>query len=228
MQQDRIKTTEFVVQKTGERMERVQAVRRRLRQRRELLESAAAARSMWLKIAICALALMIVIAVEVFLLSGRNGKIVAALGTSEDSGSDTDGEVLGRLQFVSADAAQSVFSVNQRWTSPVAATEASLLPGGSVLSLKANAGDRVSVPAGGEVREIFEDPAYGTAVRISHGNGLESVYYGIADIRVEVGQPLLALDTLGVMPDTSTIYVTISQSGSSMDPTDYIDTSTGY
>lgn len=213
--------TEFEVARAGERTERVRAIRHRMRNDRETQERRVEARSMVLKIAICTVALFIVIALEVFLLSSPDEKAVSA--ASEQDGSAGAEDALGKLKFVSLNEAKSVFSINQRWSSPVIATESALLNQDQLLKLSAAAGDRISLPAAGEVKELFTDETLGSGIRISHGNGLESVYYGVSDIRVEKGQPLIASDTLGLMPESGEIYVAVYQSGTALCPTDIID-----
>lgn len=227
MQQGRLMLSEFEVSRSGERTERVRAIRRRMRQENDSRERRVSARSMALKISICTLALLIVIAVEVFLLSRPDAEAVAVSGTQGETEPETD-ETLGKLRFVGlSSGAQSVFSIRQRWRSPVVCTEARLTREDTLLTLSAGAGERVSLPAAGEVREIFTDESLGTAIRVSHGSALESVYYGVSDVRVETGQPLLAFDTLGVMPESGEIHISIAQSGTALTPTDIIDPASG-
>lgn len=225
MQQSNLNLNEFQVARVGERTERIRAIRRQRQRVRLDAESRVRANSMMMKIAICTLALLIVIGTEIYLLTDVDGR---ALEASQTVGEETEQEEsLGRLKFIALHETESVFSPSQRWSSPVAAAEASLMEDQKLLKLTAAAGSTVSLPAAGEVKELFSDEVYGTGLRISHGNGLESLYYGIFDIQVEEGQPLLAYDTLGEMPEGGTIYVALQQSGSALCPTDIIDPAWG-
>lgn len=227
MQDGGFRLSEFEVARSGERTERVRAIRRRMRQEQDAYERRVNARSMGLKIAICTVALLLVIAAEVFLLSRPEDGHAVTVSAAQDEGAPAD-DTLGKLKFVGLNSgAQSVFSIRQRWMSPVVCTEARLSKEDTLLTLAAGAGERVSLPAAGEVREIFSDETLGSAIRINHGNALVSVYYGVSDVRVEEGQPLLAADTLGVMPETGEIHIAITQSGTALKPTDIIDPASG-
>ena len=225
MQQSNLNLDEFQVARVGERTERIRAIRRQRQQLRQDAVQQVQARSMMIKVSICTLVLLMVIGVEIYLLSKSGEPAVETAGLAAEEAEQE--ETLGRLKFVSLNQAESVFSANQRWSSPVAAAEAMLMEDEKLLQLTAAAGSTVSLPAAGEVKALFTDAVYGAGLRISHGNGLESIYYGIEDIRVEVGQPLNACDTLGEMPEAGTIYVALNQSGTALCPTDIIDPSWG-
>ena len=49
------------------------------------------------------------------------------------------------------------------------------------------------------------------------------MYYHLADVKVEVGQPLLAGDTLGSVAEGGDVYVKVLQAGSPMDPSAFLD-----
>lgn len=152
-----------------------------------------------------------------------------ALTASTDAGERKDREteeaedVLGRLQFVDAGGVRSVFAASQRWNMPVPDGRTHLAENDTLLEITSAAGETVSVAAAGEVRAISNDAALGDYIRIHHGGDLESVYYNLKDIRVEVGQPLLARDTLGLVGDTGVLYVSIAQSGVPQQPEAYLD-----
>ena len=90
------------------------------------------------------------------------------------------------------------------------------------MEITALPGDMVSCPASGEGRVIGTDEAMGEYVQIAHGNGLESVYYNLQSILVELGQPVSALDTLGSVGESGTLFVSVLQSGEEQPPEDYI------
>lgn len=220
MQERPLETTPFVTAEPGKR--RAPGYRA---ERRSVGRAYARRRvrggSMWAKIGICSLVLLAVILIELVLLSGQDASIET--GNVPSVTAHPDEETLGKLQYVQANGVHSVFSGSQRWSMPVDATAAEILTDTKVLCLTAGAESRVSVPASGEVREIGSDAVYGAFVRISHGNGLESVYYNIESISVEKGQPLSALDTLGTVPEDGKVYVTVTQSGMAQLPDTFID-----
>ena len=177
--------------------------------------------SMVVKISICMAVLAAAILLEVFVLN--NDEVVSTVSAEASGGEGEQDDVLGRLRFVAAGGVKSVFSVQQRWRLPVNAREFQLLEDETLLRIACKAGAAVSVPAEGEVRAIANDETYGINVRIHHGNDLESVYYHLADVKVEVGQPLLAGDTLGSVAEGGDVYVKVLQAGSPMDPSAFLD-----
>ncbi len=181
--------------------------------------------SLLTKIAICCAVLLLVLVAELLLLPDEEAALETAAAGLEEGNTD---DALGKLQFVSAGSAVSVFSASQRWSAPVRATETAQIDEPLMLRLSAAAGERVSLPAAGEVRELGHDENYGDFVRVGHGDGLESVYYNIAAIRVEEGQPLLARDTLGVVPEDGEIYVSVLLEGVAQQPEDYVGSESWY
>lgn len=177
--------------------------------------------SMLAKIAICMAILLAVVAIQAFAL--QDGGWAVEASTSEDNAQTEQDDVLGRLRFVAAGGVKSVFAVSQRWTAPVTVKDASLINDDTLLCISAKAGDRISMPAMGEVQAISTDAALGDYVRVSHGNDLESVYYHLDDVRVEQGQLLQVGDVLGKVASDGVLYVAILQTGARIDPTEYLD-----
>ena len=136
---------------------------------------------------------------------------------------EESGDVLGRLRFVETGGVKSVFATAQRWSLPVRDSTVALIEDDTLLQMECKTGDTVSVAAAGEVLAVAHDETLGEYVRIYHGSDLESVYYNIDDIRVEVGQPLLAKDTLGTVGDGGKVFVKIMQSGAPQSPGAYLD-----
>ena len=62
----------------------------------------------------------------------------------------------------------------------------------------ATTGEAVCAVADGTVREVYRNEFYGTCVVITHGGGLESTYYGLAEqATVAAGDTVKAGDTIG-------------------------------
>lgn len=219
MHQERLSTGEFTIFEAGAAAGRFRVDHRRRQREKRMEEKKGRAVGMWLKIAICAVALLIVIAIEVLALTGPENEPVRAVSGEAESGGE---DAYGKLRFVSGQGARSVFSISQRWSAPLDALEVSSIDDGGAL-FTAEPGARISLPAAGEVRELFTHAEYGPSVRIYHGEGLESVYYGFDEIRVEEGQPLLALDTLGTLGESGSLLIHVRQSDRLEDALRYID-----
>ena len=182
--------------------------------------------SMIAKIGMCLLLLGAVVLVQIFILEqdALEPRRTLEASSSGEAEEENDDDVLGRLRFVESGAVKSVFAVSQRWLSPVQAGTPSLQKEDTLLCLASKPGETVATAAAGEVRAIASDAVLGDYVRINHGGELESVYYNLADIRVEEGQPLLARDTLGTVGGGGTLYVAVLLSGVPQNPADYLDT----
>jgi len=91
--------------------------------------------------------------------------------------------------------------------------EAETLENGKILRLIADPGTTVCSAAIGQVASIDMDDKYGTTVRVHHGDGRESIYSGLDGVCVEVGQPLLAGDTIGAVDENGALYIAVSEHG---------------
>ncbi len=222
MQLDDMEITSFSVNKSNKltpasrRYERVNGSHRRVRTR---------AGGMLAKIGFCIAVLAAAILVQNFLLTDtntRNALEASAEGNSQAESEESE-DVLGRLRFVESGGVKSVFAVSQRWSMPAESLRAVMVEDDTLLAITGKAGDTVRVSAAGEVRAIASDTRLGDYVRVHHGSDLESVYYNVNNIRVEIGQPLLAGDTLGNIGETGQLYVAISQSGVPQLPSAYLE-----
>jgi len=221
MERNRLELTPFVT--SGGRRESEARFPHRV-YRQEKAKQPVRAVGLLTKIAICCAVLLAVLVAELLLLPDAEN-VLETVASGE--GTDT-GDALGKLHFVSTGSAVSVFSAAQRWSAPVKAADTPRIEDPPPLCLAAAEGESVSLPAAGEVREIGHDENYGDFVRVSHGDGLESVYYNLTDVRVEVGQPLLARDTLGKVPEDGEIFVSVLLEGAAQPPEDYIGSESWY
>lgn len=182
--------------------------------------------SMTAKISLCMAVLACVILAEALLLDvpWKPTSAVSVTQARQSAAETDEDEALGRLRFVEAGGVKSVFAVSQRWDMPVAAKEARSIEDETMLFMRAAAGEKVLLSASGEVRVIGEDETLGAYVRINHGSGLESVYYHLADVCVEEGQPLVHKDVLGRVHEDGTLYFAITRDGAPLNPESYLNT----
>jgi len=88
----------------------------------------------------------------------------------------------------------------------------------------------VVAPLTGVVSEIIDDdPVRGTIVTLDHENGLQTVFTGVYNLEVEVGQTISQGDTLGVtglsmLEPTSgnVVHLEVFQNGTAIDPEEAI------
>lgn len=220
MQLGDMEITSFV---SREQQRQRSAVMRYARVDRQRRRPKTYAGSMLIKIGFCLAVLGAAILVQKFVLTEEQKAVVEASAEESEHTQDESSDVLGRLRFVEAGGVRSVFATKQRWNLPVKSNAAQLTQDDTLLQIDSKAGETVSVSAAGEVLAIARDDALGAYIRVFHGSDLESVYYNVDDIRVEVGQPLLASDTLGRVGDGGMLYVKITQSGAPQEPAAYLD-----
>ena len=192
-------------------------------QRREIAQRRAdqnGMRSVYRQTALCALIVALLIVLELFVFREMPEAVPASAPTAAPaaaaSATDTTGEdgedSLGKLQFVNG-RVYSVFSSDVHWTLPLSPLEAETLENGKILRLTADSGTTVCSVAVGQVTSIDMDDEYGTTVRVHHGDGRESIYSGLDGVCVEVGQPLLAGDTIGAVDENGALYIAVSEHG---------------
>jgi murein DD-endopeptidase MepM/ murein hydrolase activator NlpD len=97
------------------------------------------------------------------------------------------------------------------------------------------AGVDVSVPRGTAVRasgsgtviEVRDDPAYGRVVRMRHAQGYETLYGNLVEVRVALGQRLVAGAVIALTGDSSGVtpahlHFEIVRDGVQVDPTAFV------
>ncbi|MDD3919895.1 MAG: M23 family metallopeptidase, partial [Eubacteriales bacterium] len=173
------------------------------------------------KIGLCAMAGLLVLALNVF-GDPENGLSDSARAVLEAE-MQTD-ETLGKLQFVELPGAISVFSPSKEKLSPPVEQETALVETGDSMTVwNSGANTEVMAAAAGEVRGVGSDASFGEYVRIAHADGLETVYYGFESIQVEVGQPVRAQDTLGTLTESGVLCLSVLESGRPVSAAAYFD-----
>ena len=92
-------------------------------------------------------------------------------------------------------------------------------------------GAEVHCPWNGKVEEIYEDDSLGITVRVSHSDGLESLYSNLrTGCPVKAGQRLNAGDLIGYVGETAVaecgdgahLHFEVRRDGRSVDPAEYV------
>lgn len=92
-------------------------------------------------------------------------------------------------------------------------------------------GAEVHCPWNGKVEEIYEDDSLGITVRVSHSDGLESLYSNLrTGCPVKAGQRLNAGDLIGYVGETAVaecgdgahLHFEVRKDGRSVDPAEYV------
>ncbi|MCL2670598.1 MAG: M23 family metallopeptidase [Clostridiales bacterium] len=179
--------------------------------------------SMFVKIGLCGVALLLALALRSFAGRGEPGQ--DAREVSAQSGETQEGEDLGALHFVDA-SHDTTLAAPQKWRAPVQSADMELLAERGTVRFTA-AGNVVAACAAGQVLSISEDSLLGRYVRLTHADGVETIYYGLLEVTVKQGQVVQQYDALGTVEAGHSIYVQVLKNGAPQNPQDYILLSIG-
>jgi hypothetical protein len=178
-------------------------------------------RSLMVKIGICAAACAVILGMKA-LNTPTTEQVVSGVRTAINEETDID-KMLGKLQFVELPNALEVFSNDSKMVVPVNATKAYVESEAQYAIWEGAPNAQVIASAAGEVRAIGEDSILGKYVRLSHAGDLETIYYGLATIQVEEGQPIRRQDTLGTLGEDGTLRLSVLLAGEPQSPDTYWD-----
>lgn len=140
-----------------------------------------------------------------------------AMGGNERS--EGDDERLGRLKLVELPGMLTVFAPSDSPIMPLTA-EAIDLHDDLTVGIAAPAGTEVFSMLSGTVKSVA-DGSEGSVVTVSHSDGIEITYYGLRDVLVERGQPVLQRTVLGTLK-RDTLYIRVTKDGRPIDPVEFL------
>lgn len=183
--------------------------------------------SMFVKIGLCGVAVLCALAIRS--VTGNTAQSTdtqpASAQTETVGTSDEEENNLGALHFV--DASQDIaLAAPQKWTAPVQSADIELLTDSGTIRFTA-AGESINACAMGEVLSISEDGMLGRYVRLTHADGVETIYFGLAEVLVKQGQVVQEGEALGTVNAGRSVYVQVLKDGAPQDPQDYISLSIG-
>lgn len=173
------------------------------------------------KVGICALACGMMFVMKALDVPAASQMVSGVRSAVEDEQDLT--EMLGKLQFVELTDVLAVFSGNERMALPVSAPIVTMGEDAEYAQWEGAPHADVFATAAGEVRAIGEDAVLGPYVRLQHADDLETVYYGLATIQVEQGQPIRKKDTLGTLGEHGTLSFRVLLAGMPQAPSEYLD-----
>lgn len=134
---------------------------------------------------------------------------------------DKDAEELGRLKLVELPSIIEIFSKSDRPVMPVSSDRAVLSEDSLTAKIYAPAGTAISSVLDGTVKSVNPFSERGGLVIVSHKNDVDIYYYGLSDISVERGQPVLQGSSLGIL-GSDTLYLKITKGGTPVDPFEFL------
>ncbi|MDO4567944.1 MAG: M23 family metallopeptidase [Clostridia bacterium] len=147
--------------------------------------------SMLVKLGLCIAACAIVLFVCLATAVGQR-----EVSGDEHSADDTE-DTFGRLKYVEFPGIAEVFAVSGNADTPVEYSRGEFLSGGKVACFYAQAGSFVCALNSGRVAGVGVDSVYGDYIIIECADGTRAQYSGIAEVLIELGQPIARGDRLG-------------------------------
>ena len=182
--------------------------------------------SMMAKLSLCLGVLLIALVLELGgTTAGRQQAVFAAEGASAPQ--PTAREELGALYFVETKGTDPTARTENaevqrvKWAPPVLSGEVTLLREDSVVGFSALDPD-VSCCCGGQVFAVGEDEDWGKYVRVRSAGDIDTVYYGLEDVKVRAGETVAAGQLLGTVPVGRRVYFAVSEKGAPQDPRAYV------
>ncbi len=177
--------------------------------------------SLLVKIGVCAAACALMLGLKEFEIPVA-ANMVSSVRSAMNEEPELD-ETLGKLQFVELQDALEVFSSESKMVIPVTAPRVSLEEEAQYVMWEGAPNAQVCAAAAGQVRAVGEDEMLGPYVRLLHADDLETIYYGLAAIQVEEGQPIRKHDTLGTLGEAGMLRLRVLLAGQPQSPGKYMD-----
>lgn len=134
---------------------------------------------------------------------------------------DDETEKLGKLKLVELPSIIEVFTHGSRPSLPAGTNDAALDKDGLIAKIYAEAGTEISSVLPGTVKAVNPSSERGGLVIVSYKNDIEIYYYGLSEISVERGQPVLQGSSLGVL-GSDVLYLKITKGGKPIDPFEFL------
>ncbi len=95
------------------------------------------------------------------------------------------------------------------------------------LDFKGNTGDPIRATATGKIAFAGVQGGYGNVVRINHGNGYETVFAHLSEIKVKVGDAVKSGDVVGLLGSTGRstgphLHYEVQRNGERLDPEQFL------
>ena len=139
----------------------------------------------------------------------------------KENDENEDAEDLGRLKLVELPSIIEIFSRSDRPVLPVSGNKAVLSEDNFTAKIYAPAGTQISSVLDGTVKSVNPFSERGGLVIISHKNDVDIYYYGLSEISVERGQPVLQGSSLGIL-GSDILYLRVTRGGAPVDPFEFL------
>lgn len=173
-------------------------------------------------LSLCTLAFTLLFVFEIIQTDYAENALAAMKSVfDERDNTQEDDEELGKLHLVQLPSILEVFAPSDSPIAPLMMNQCAVDEKNSIAKIYAPAGTQVVSMLKGTVKAVSSDEKLGGYVIVSHDNDIEICYYGLADIAVERGQPILQNSTIGYL-ERDVLYLKITKSGRPVDPFEFL------
>lgn len=154
--------------------------------------------------------------------SDKPGEIIAAMREIQAMETQQPGDQkLGKLKLVDLPSIIEVFSPSDSPISPIKFHGALEEDSTHIAKLYAEAGTEVVSMLSGTVKSISDDESLGGYVCISSSDDIDIYYYGLTEIAVEKGQPIIQNSELGKLKNDF-LLIRVLERGRPIDPLKFL------
>lgn len=144
----------------------------------------------------------------------------ASNNSPDDAAKGDDSRATGRLQLVQLPSILTVFAPSDTPIRPVQSDSVIVDNDSMIAKIYAGEGTPVLSALDGTVKTVSFDEGLGGSLTVFSSDDIEITYYGLRDICVERGQPVVQRSILGNM-QRDYICVKITKAGRPIDPFDF-------
>lgn len=154
------------------------------------------------------------------------GDVVAAMrditdNRGHDEANEETEETLGKLKLVQLPSILEVFAPSDVPIPPLAMEQAVVDDENYIAKIYAPSGTEVVSMLPGTVKTITTDETLGGCISVSCEDDIEIFYYGLTDIQVEQGQPILQNSRLGLVAN-DILCLKVLHRGRPIDPFEFL------
>lgn len=177
-----------------------------------------------LLLGVCTSAFMILFALQIIRTDYAPDALAVIRSVMNNSNDDDDeraDDTLGKLQLVQLPSILEVFAPSNSPIPPLAMSNAVVDEESYTAKIYAPAGTLVTSALAGTVKSVVPGDTLGGCVVVSHADDIEVYYYGLGEILVERGQPILQNSSIGTLSG-EILYFRVTKAGRPLDPFDFL------
>lgn len=181
-------------------------------------------RGLLLLLGVCTSAFMMLFALQIIRTDYAPDALAVIRSVMNNSNDDDDeraDDTLGKLQLVQLPSILEVFAPSNAPIPPLSMSNAVVDDESYTAKIYAPAGTLVTSVLAGTVKSVVPGDTLGGCVVVSHPDDIEVYYYGLGEILVERGQPILQNSSIGTLSG-DILYLRVTKAGRPLDPFDFL------